>query len=95
MTYTAQGQTPTGWQNLYAIEKADKPIALTIPHSGATPQSANLNAFGVNEQGQFTFNGQPAFGVQGDNGAQKVYYLGAGDSEYQKTPLTVKECKGC
>lgn len=95
VTYTAQGQTPTGWQNLYAIKEANKPIALTVPHSGATPEGANMNAFGVNEQGQFTFNGQHTFGVQGENDALKVYYLGAGDGQYQKTPLTVKECKGC
>lgn len=89
VTYTAQGQTPTGWQNLYVIENADEPIALTVPHSGATPQGASMTGFGVNEQNQFTFNGQAGFGIEG----QKVHYLGTGAG--QKTPLTVKECKGC
>lgn len=89
VTYNAKDQTPTGWQNLYVIENADKPIALTVPHSGATPQGASMTGFGVNEQNQFTFNGQAAFGIE----AQKMHYLGTGAG--QKTPLTVKECKDC
>lgn len=95
MSYTAKGQTATGWQNLYAIQNADKPVAFTSPHSGATPEGASTNGFGVNDQGQFTFNGKAAFGVEGQDGAQKVYFLGAGNGQYQQAPLTVKECKGC
>ncbi|ODM14723.1 hypothetical protein SI65_09912 [Aspergillus cristatus] len=91
VTYTADDQTPTGWQNLYAITNANKPIALTVPHSGATPEGANINGWGVNDDGYFTFNGEQAFAVQGDDGAQKIYYLGAGEGQFQKTPLYVKK----
>lgn len=66
-----------------------------MPHSGATPEGANINGWGVNDQGYFTFNGQQAFAVQGKDGAQQIYYLGAGNGDFQKTPLYVKECKGC
>ena len=48
-----------------------------------------MTGFRVNKQNKFTFNGQAAFGIKG----QKVHYLSAGAG--QKTPLTVKECKGC
>lgn len=91
MTYTADNQTPTGWQNLYAITNANKPIALTVPHSGATPEGANINGWGVNDEGYFTLNGEQAFAVQGDDGAQKIHYLGAGEGQFQKTPLYVKK----
>ncbi|BCR91178.1 uncharacterized protein ACHE_70021A [Aspergillus chevalieri] len=91
VTYTADDQTPTGWQNLYAITNANKPIALTVPHSGATPEGANINGWGVNDDGYFTFNGKQAFAVQSDDGAQKIYYLGAGEGQFQKTPLYVKK----
>lgn len=93
VTYTATGETPTGWQNLYAIQSANGPIALTIPHSGSIPQGASVSGFGVNDQGQFTFNGKTTFGVQGQNGVQEVYFLGAGDGQFQETSLTVKEFK--
>ena len=48
-----------------------------------------MTGFRVNKQNEFTFNSQAAFSIKG----QKVHYLSAGAG--QKTPLTVKECKGC
>ncbi|KAL4894925.1 hypothetical protein BDV59DRAFT_175277 [Aspergillus ambiguus] len=95
VTYTRQGSPPTAWQNLYVIKDGVKPIAMTIPHSGATPNGALLSGFGMTDDGYFTFNGKQAFAVDPNAGdRQKIYYLG-GDSQYQQAPLWVKECKGC
>ncbi|KAF2137389.1 uncharacterized protein K452DRAFT_291640 [Aplosporella prunicola CBS 121167] len=47
VTFTAEGAAPTGWQNLYVIEKAVQPLSMTVPHSGATPINANISAFSV------------------------------------------------
>ncbi|KAI9041424.1 uncharacterized protein KD926_006820 [Aspergillus affinis] len=93
-TYTREGSPPTAWQNLYVVDNAIKPIALTIPHSGATPENANLTGFGQTEDGYFTFGGKQLFGVSPQS-PEKVAYIGLGKSNYEVTPLWVKECKGC
>ncbi|PLB43393.1 hypothetical protein P170DRAFT_514621 [Aspergillus steynii IBT 23096] len=94
VTYTREGSPPTGWQNLYVIEDAIKPVSLTVPHSGATPDKANLTGFGQSEDGYFTFGGKQLFGVSPQN-PEQVSYIGLGHSNYEVTPLWVKECKGC
>lgn len=96
LTYTAQGQPPTAFQNLYVIQNDVQPIALTVPHSGAAPQGANFTGFGVNDDGYFTFNGAPAFATDpAATGAKEIFYAGLPNSKYQQTMLWVKECKGC
>ncbi|RHZ63412.1 uncharacterized protein CDV56_101801 [Aspergillus thermomutatus] len=96
VSYTAQDQTPTGWQNLYVVQDTNEPIALTVPHSGATPAGANLTGFGVNDEGYFTVGGETLFGVLADAGESKeVYWVGGEDGQFQNAPLWVKECKGC
>lgn len=94
VTYTRQGSPPTAWQNLYVIEDAIKPIALTVPHSGNTPEKANMTGFGQTEDGYFTFGGKQLFGVSPWN-KEEISYIGLGHSAYEVTPLWAKECKGC
>ncbi|KAF7587683.1 hypothetical protein BBP40_006868 [Aspergillus hancockii] len=90
ITYTRQGSPPTAWQNLYVIKDDTQPIALTIPHSGNTPDGAELTGFSVTEDGYLTFNGETSFGLSAEN--KEIYYLGK-DSETPKVSLWVKELK--
>lgn len=93
MSYTAEGQTPTGWQNLYAVKGGNEPVGLTAPHSASTAAGASLTGFSVDDQGHFTFQGKPTFGVKGSDGVQKVYFLGDGNGQFQQSRLFVKEQK--
>ncbi|GES57972.1 hypothetical protein ATEIFO6365_0004004800 [Aspergillus terreus] len=97
VTYTAEDSTPTGWQNLYVIEDKVDPIALTVPHSGATPEGANMTGFGMTDDGYFTFNGVQAFVVDPNAGErQEIYYQSPKvPTPFTSTFLWVKECKGC
>ncbi|KAL5355490.1 hypothetical protein BJX96DRAFT_64480 [Aspergillus floccosus] len=97
VTYTRQGSPPTAWQNLYVIEDHVDPIAMTIPHSGATPEGAALSGFGMTDDGYFTFNGVEAFVVDPNAGQRQQIYYQSPDvtTPYTQAPLWVKECKGC
>ncbi|KAF7589818.1 hypothetical protein BBP40_003628 [Aspergillus hancockii] len=97
VSYTAQDASPTGWQNLYIVEKDTAPVGLTRPHSGAVPEGATILNFGVNEEGYFTNGDNAYFAVEGygDNPIKTVYWYGRHSSTYRASNLWVKECKGC
>ncbi|KNG89904.1 hypothetical protein ANOM_001726 [Aspergillus nomiae NRRL 13137] len=95
VSFTSKNGVPTAFQNLYIVEKEVTPVSLTIPHSGAVPENANMNGFGVNAQGYFTNNGRPWFSVDvGDAPSKQVYWYGGHNTEYYGLDLWVKECKG-
>ncbi|KAF9890564.1 hypothetical protein FE257_005695 [Aspergillus nanangensis] len=95
-TYTRQGSPPTAWQNLYVIAGADKPIGLTIPHSGALPDNAKTSGFAMTDDGWLTFEGEQAFAPTTEvDEHQNIVYLGANNGGYQQAPIWVKECRGC
>ncbi|EKV06748.1 hypothetical protein Pdw03_3737 [Penicillium digitatum] len=95
VTYTAQNSVPTAFQNLYVIENDVLPIGLTAPHSGAVPAGGNITAFGVNDQGLFTYDGKDWFAVEGygDNEVKEIYWYGSHSSTYRALNLYVKELK--
>lgn len=95
ITFTAKGETPTGWQNLYIVEDTVLPVGLTRPHSGATPEGANITGFGVNEKGYLTQGGRDWFSIDGygDKEAKEIYWYGAHNAEYAAVNLYVKEFK--
>lgn len=97
VSFTSQSETPTGWQNLYLVENSVQPIALTRPHSGAVPEGASMNGFGVNDDGYFTHDGKAWFAVDGytEREAKEIYWYGAHNADYKGVNLWVKECKGC
>jgi hypothetical protein len=96
-SFTSKDSTPTGFQNLYVIPNTVEPIALTAPHSGATPEGASTIDFGVNEEGYFTHNGQAYFAKDGygEDKVKELYWYGSHNAEYEAANLYVKECKGC
>ncbi|OGM41716.1 hypothetical protein ABOM_009894 [Aspergillus bombycis] len=97
VSYTAKDSTPTGWQNLYVVEKDTAPVGLTRPHSGAVPEGASTIDFSVDEKGLFAHGGNAYFAVEGygDNPVKTVYWYGRHSSTYRAADLYVKECKGC
>ncbi|GMF68223.1 unnamed protein product [Aspergillus oryzae] len=91
ITFTQQqAVNPNSWQNLYAIAGKSKPLGLTIPHSGATPDGAVLNGWGITDDGYLTFNGENNFGLSEDK--HQIYFLGE-DATVPKVTLWVKELK--
>ncbi|KAJ5667795.1 uncharacterized protein N7477_006365 [Penicillium maclennaniae] len=97
VSFTSKNSTPTGFQNLYVIPDTVEPIALTVPHSGATPQGASTNDFGVNDEGYFTHNGKAYFAKDGygESKVKELFWYGSHNAEYEAANLYVKECKGC
>ncbi|KAF5866711.1 hypothetical protein ETB97_009868 [Aspergillus alliaceus] len=95
VSYTAEDQTPTGWQNLYVVEKDTAPVGLTRPHSGAVPEGASTVDFSVNDKGLFAHGGNAYFAVEGygDNPVKTVYWYGRHSSTYRAADLYVKEFK--
>ncbi|KAL3465042.1 hypothetical protein BJX64DRAFT_75589 [Aspergillus heterothallicus] len=93
VSFTSQHSTPTGWQNVYVVEKEVLPVSLTRPHSGAVPEGASINDFGVNEEGFFTHAGKDYFAVDGygSNPQKTIYWYGSHNSEYKAVNLWVKE----
>lgn len=97
VSFTSKNSTPTGFQNLYLLPSKVEPIALTVPHSGATPEGASTNDFGVNDDGYFTHSGNAYFAKDGysEKKVKELFWYGAHNSEYETANLFVKECKGC
>ncbi|KAL4908829.1 hypothetical protein BDW74DRAFT_73454 [Aspergillus multicolor] len=95
VSFTSQSSTPTGFQNLYVVEKTVLPVELTRPHSGAVPEGASTLDFGVNEKGYFTHSGKDYFAIDGygDVPQKTIYWYGAHSSEYKAVNLWVKEFK--
>ncbi|KAL2870350.1 uncharacterized protein BJX67DRAFT_280910 [Aspergillus lucknowensis] len=93
VTFTSRNSTPTGWQNLYVVEKDVLPVGLTRPHSGAVPEGASINDFGTNEAGYFTHAGKDYFAVDGysSNPQKTIYWYGRHNSVYRGVNLWVKE----
>ncbi|KAE8330528.1 hypothetical protein BDV39DRAFT_201934 [Aspergillus sergii] len=91
ITFTQQkAVNPNSWQSLYAIAGKSEPLGLTIPHSGATPDGAVLNGWGITDDGYLTFNGLNNFGLSEDK--HQIYFLGEG-ATVPKVTLWVKELK--
>ncbi|KAE8372211.1 hypothetical protein BDV26DRAFT_274597 [Aspergillus bertholletiae] len=97
VSYTAKDASPTGWQNLYIVEKDTAPVGLTRPHSAAVPEGATTIGFNVNDKGLFAHGDNAYFAVDGygENPVKTVYWYGRHSSTYRASDLYVKECKGC
>ncbi|KAL4759285.1 uncharacterized protein BDW70DRAFT_84500 [Aspergillus foveolatus] len=95
VSFTSKSSTPTGFQNLYVVEKTVLPVGLTRPHSGALPEGASMLDFGVNEEGYFTHADKDYFAIEGygDNPQKTIYWYGAHSSTYRAVNLWVKEFK--
>ncbi|KAL1864627.1 hypothetical protein Plec18167_009692 [Paecilomyces lecythidis] len=94
VTFTSKTESPTGWQNLYIVQNEVEPVGLTRPHSGAIPEGATINGFGVNDDGYFTNGDKAWFATDaGDAPAKKVYWYGAHNAEFGGANLWVKEFK--
>ncbi|KAL2822785.1 hypothetical protein BDW59DRAFT_149167 [Aspergillus cavernicola] len=95
VSFTSQDSTPTGFHNLFVVEKSVLPVELTRPHSGATPNGASTVDFGVNDDGYFTHAGKDYFAVDGygSNPQKTIYWYGSHNSVYRSLPLWVKEFK--
>ncbi|KAL5339548.1 hypothetical protein BJX70DRAFT_363988 [Aspergillus crustosus] len=75
VSFTSEHAIPTGWQNIFVVEKSVSPVGLTRPHSGAVPTGASTLDFGVNDEGYFTHAGQDYFAVDGyGSNPQKTIY---------------------
>ncbi|KAL1856233.1 hypothetical protein Plec18167_006544 [Paecilomyces lecythidis] len=92
VSFTSKNQSPTGWQNLYVVEQGSQPVGLTSPHSGAVPQGATINGFGVDDNGYFTQNNKSAFSVlQTDQGpTKKLFWEGEYNATFFPSDLYVK-----
>ncbi|KAL4864734.1 hypothetical protein BDV12DRAFT_175711 [Aspergillus spectabilis] len=95
VSFTSQDAVPTGWQNIFVVEKTVLPVELTRPHSGAIPQGASTLDFGVNDEGYFTHAGKDYFAVDGhgSNPQKTIYWYGSHSSTYRAVNLWVKEFK--
>ncbi|EYE90792.1 uncharacterized protein EURHEDRAFT_381663 [Aspergillus ruber CBS 135680] len=97
VSFTSKDQTPTGFQTLYVVDGQVAPVALTLPHSGATPEGASLDGFGTDKDGYFTHDGKNYFGIEGygDNPERTINWVDGHSSTQRVVNLWVKECKGC
>ncbi|KAL3440744.1 hypothetical protein BJX65DRAFT_18645 [Aspergillus insuetus] len=93
VSFTSKNAVPTGWQSLYVVEKDVLPVGLTRPHSGAVPEGASINDFGVTDDGYFDHAGKDYFAVDGygSNPQKTIYWYGSHNSEYKAVNLWVKE----
>jgi hypothetical protein len=93
VSFTSKNAVPTGWQNLYVVEKDVLPVGLTRPHSGAVPEGASINDFGVTDDGYFGHAGKDYFAIDGygSNPQKTIYWYGSHNSEYKAVNLWVKE----